>query len=236
MTLWFYPIDWETTGMWMQAYAGFAGAGAVVYAAMRGGNSFDSWLRQRIRERRIAVGERILTAAYKAKDAFPSIRSPGQFGYEVMAARKKLEEEYDNFNLETEGKRGRLETAQVVLSRISSHADIWRELYECLPLSRALFGASVEDEIRKLLGARHKLSVSAQMYPETDPHANRDFYERIQSDVWEGWADTFERPDEINNVVAGAVARIEELVLPTLSEAGATTKPRMALLARWVGK
>ncbi|MGE0740148.1 MAG: hypothetical protein AB7O98_02305 [Hyphomonadaceae bacterium] len=222
--MWFYPIDWATTGVWMQAYAGFAGAIAVAYAAARGGSSFDSWLRQKIRERKMAIGERVLTAAYKAKDAFPAIRSPMHFEQELAAAEKKLEETYENYNLEANGKKQKLKTAQVILDRMSSYTDTWKELYECLPIARAMFGAPLEEAIRDILKHRHLLSVSAQMYPDTDPHSDKDFYQSIKADIWEGTARSYRKPDNITTGVASAVERAESIILPALSES-ATNKP-----------
>ncbi|MEZ5971821.1 MAG: hypothetical protein R3C31_08465 [Hyphomonadaceae bacterium] len=236
MTIWFYPIDWATTGAWMQAYAGFAGASAVVYAAARGGSSFDSWLRQKIRERKMAIGERVLTAVYKAKDAFPAIRSALHFGQELAAAEKKLEETYENYNLETNGKKQKLKTAQVIFDRMSSYTDTWKELYECLPIARAMFGAPLEEAIRDILKQRHHLSVSAQMYPDTDPHSDKDFYQSINADIWEGTAQAYKKPDNITTGVASAVERAEAIVLPALSESTADRPSGWGLLRKILGQ
>jgi hypothetical protein len=220
----------------MQAFAGFAGAGAVVYAAARGSNSFDSWLKQRIRERKIAVGERVLTAVYKAKDAFPSIRNAGHFGYELSAAQKKLEESYDNYHLESQGKQQRLKTAQVILDRIARYNEVWTELYECLPIARALFGIPLEEAIREILKQRNKLSVSAQVYPDADPQSDKNFYDRIQADVWDGWADALGRKDEIGTAVLAAVESADAIVLPTLSDTNLVKSNDLSFLRQLFGK
>lgn len=220
----------------MQAFAGFAGAGAVVYAAARGSNSFDSWLKQRIRERKIAVGERVLTAVYKAKDAFPSIRNAGQFGFELSAAQKKLEETYEGYQLESQGKQKRLQTAQVIYDRIGKYAEVWTELYECLPIARALFSRDLEDALREILKQRNNLGVSAQLYPDADPQADKGFYDRIQADVWEGWAGALGRKDEIGSAASAAVETAEKIVLPSLSEVDSTNHKSLPLLTALMGK
>jgi len=213
MTIWFYPIDWAATGTWMQAWAGFAGAAAVFYAAHKGAASFEEWLRQRQTERKIAAAERIMTFIYKARRAFQSIRNPGSLGYENDAAEAKLKDTVKDFAELDGGKRSRMITAQVVYDRLNAAKDIWAELFECLPIARAFFGEGCERHVHALWEARAQISTSAQMYAGYDPvDGKRDRYENA---FWEILDEG--EPGSVSALIKDSVAYMERNVLPSIS-------------------
>jgi hypothetical protein len=86
----FVAIDWVATSTWMQAWAGFTQAGAVVFVAYKGADAFNAWRRQKIEERRIDAAERILTLAYRVRRALSSIRSPMMWASALEHAEKSL--------------------------------------------------------------------------------------------------------------------------------------------------
>jgi hypothetical protein len=212
VTIWFYPIDWEVTGTWMQAWAGFAGAGAVVWATYFGLSTFA---KQRQIERRIAAAERIMTFTYKAKRAFPSIRNAGSFGYEHEAAKEKLRASFQGFDALPDWKQKRLSIGQVTLDRLGAAKDLWAELFECLPLARAFFGSSCEEKVHAVWELRARVSTSAQTYGTLDPSGNEKLNSRCEADIWEGWAD--EDSQSVTKGLAEVVTYMESSVLPHIA-------------------
>lgn len=203
----------------MQAWAGFAGAGAVIWATYRGGDTFERWLKQSQTERKIAAGEKILTAVYKAKEAFPHIRSALHEAHELSAAEAKLKQNYAGYDTEGASKKQRLQTAQVVWNRLASYSEIWRELYECLPVARTYFGEEVEYAIRKIFKLRRRIEVKAEMYPDLTDTSD-PFFNEAKCDLWEGWAKALKKKDEISTALRAVVERVEKVILPVLSDLG----------------
>lgn len=206
----------------MQAFAGFAAAAAVVYAAHRGSSSFDQWLRQKQTERKIAAGERILTIAYKAKDAFPAIRSPLHSAYELAAAEEKLKT-HPEYAQKTKEHQGRLQAAQVIFDRMNSHSTVWQETFECLPVARAFYGPQMEEQLLAILRTRRSLEVSAQMYPSHGERSD-EFSGKLSRDLWAGLSQADDKPDEIANKIGAAVEYCETHILPVITND--PSKPR----------
>jgi hypothetical protein len=205
-------IDWAATGVWMQAWAGFAGAGAVAFAAWKAGDAYQLWLRQQQSARRLEAAGRISSAVFKVADAFSMIRNPRHQGYELERARSTLRENLAEFGSFSDGKQRNLATAQVVLDRLAAHADLWKELYECLVLGRVFFGEQGFESLRGLFEARRKIEVSAQIYgtEELEP----DFRRELQCDFWAG-----SQGDEVAPLVENAINFVRTEVLPILAAA-----------------
>jgi len=215
MTIWFYPIDWATTGSWMQAWAGFAGAGAVVWAARLGTSSFEHWLKQRQTERKIAAGERILSIVYRLKDAMDAIRSPMQSGHELHAAERKVEKSYEGFSSLGETEKKRIVAAQVILDRVNAQSDLWKELFECLPLARAFYGKAMDENLREVWRQRARVLVASEAAIETpDDH---EFLTQCKDDMWDGWAKAAGRVDRVGDALSRVLAEAEARILPVLS-------------------
>lgn len=207
-------IDWAATGAWMQAWAGFAGAGAVLWVGLKGADTYRLWLRQKQTERRIAVAERILTLTYRLKRAFTAIRSPGSFGYEHAAAEELLKEHDSYAVMETDQKK-RAQLSQIILTRVRSYKDDWDELFACLPLARAFFGQPIEDALEKLWKQQVSISVSAEMYWDDQP--DPAFKRKLEADFWEGFSDRRIAEDEVGKNIKDAVAIIENAMIPMLA-------------------
>ena len=69
------------------------GAGAVIYAAHKGSDTFKQWRRQKNEERRIDLAEQVLTLAYKLKRAIEGIRSPIMMANEIVEVEALLREQ-----------------------------------------------------------------------------------------------------------------------------------------------
>jgi hypothetical protein len=207
-------IDWAASAAWAQAIATLLGAMAVIAAAKIGSARFGDWLRQQQTSRRIDAAERVLTLVYRLKRVFSSIRSPGVFGAEASRAEQRLQDVYAGFaNMNPDQKR-RLVTCQVVLSRLGSHESEWTELFECLPIAKAHFGAAVEEELERLWQQNVAVQVAAQEYGDGDlsPDQRREF----EADLWEGFGGARLDRDRVKAELESAMARIEASLLPLL--------------------
>ncbi len=207
-------IDWAATGNWMQAWAGFAGAGAVLWVGLKGADTYRLWLLQKQTERRIAVAERILTLTYRLKRAFTAIRSPASFGHEHAAAEGILKDQ-DSYAVMGSDQKKRAQLSQIILTRIRSYKDDWDELFACLPLARAFFGQPIEEALEKLWRQQVSISVSAEMYWDDQP--DPDFKKKLESDFWEGFSERRIEADEVGKNIKDAVAVIESAMLPVLA-------------------
>lgn len=201
----------------MQALAGFANAGVIGWAAYQGTNSFRQWLLQRQTERKIAAGERVLTVVYRARDAISHMRAIFHNGYEISAAEEKLSKSYSGFEHLERAKKLRLTTAQVILDRANASADIWKELFECMPLARAFFGTEMDQQLRQINQARHRILTSAEALVDLDGEKHEDFADECEDDIWGGKAKALGRPDRVQEMIDTAVGIAEQSILPVIA-------------------
>lgn len=211
-----YEIDWDATGSWMQAWAGFANAAVILWAAYFGSTKFKDWLLQRQTERKIEAAERLLSIVYRAPDVFTSIRSPMSSGGEVEAVTATLVASYSGFEGLEGGKKSRLKTAQTALSRMAHHADFWDEVSNSLPTARTYFGQEMEAQLRKILQQRQNIWASTQVYPDVTYASDKKLYYQCESDFWWGVGKANGAVDRIGDALKEVVAASEELLLPLL--------------------
>src|SRR5574338_528940 len=202
----------------MQACAGFAGVGAVVWAANVGKSTFDDWLRQRQMERRIAAADRVMTVAYKATRAFEAIRNSGAFWAESAAAIKRLKETEPAFESWPEDKQSRHEAAQIVLDRLRANNALWNELFESLPAAKAYFGQETEQALESIWTAHAMLLASANTYARTESSSEANV--RAFEALFGGGVD-----DQIDKNLTSSVAHLEKYVLPIIAGEDRETRP-----------
>lgn len=211
LSTWWANIDWEASGLWMQAWAGLAGAVAVVTAAKIGAARFGDWLKEKQTERQMNAAERALDVAYRVRGAFESIRNPGYDpGGEGGAALAKLHSNIPDFDGLEDDRQARLTWAQVILSRISGANAEWTALFEAMPLAKAYFPAGVEQALRDLWKQRAVVWVAAQQYGSTA--LPPDVREKLETKMWGVGAED----DEVVAAVEDAVKRLETVLLPIL--------------------
>jgi hypothetical protein len=205
-------VDWAAAGSWAQAFAGALGAGAVVYAARKGASTFNLWLRQRQTEHRIAAADRILTLAYRAELAFPSIRARLLSGSELEEAEKKLKGSAA-FDHAPESRQQRFRTAQVYFDRLASHVTLWEDILAALPIAKAYFGPELAGHVRELLKQRHMISTAAEFYVDNDPD--------IGADVSQTLMPMSDDSDSVSVAIKAAISEIEAVLIPEIrSEVG----------------
>lgn len=207
-------VDWAATGSWMQAWAAFLAAFAVIYAARKGAATYADWLRQKQTERQMDAAERVLRLVYTLKRAFAAIRSPGIFEGETVRAQAKLAESYPGYSTSTPERRKRLETAQVFLNRIHQHEKEWAELHACLPIAKAYFGDGLEAAIEKLWQQQVAVSVAAEMYAEENN--DKEFEAELRADLWQVHGGARLAKDKVGAAIREAVEQVEALLVPIL--------------------
>lgn len=205
-------VDWAAAGSWAQAAAGFAGVGAVIWAANKGAQSFENWLLQKQTERKLDVADRLLGVVYRLERVFPSVRSPAVLAWESEQAEQKLKQDFPDFDQYTKAEQQRFRTAQVVLLRLSGHKSDWDNLEDVTPSAKAYFGEDMKQALEKFRQALTRIQVSAQMYPK----AEGDLSSKMEADFWSHWGEVAHGKDEVGDLVKTGVTDSELILLPVL--------------------
>ena len=214
-------IDWSATGSMIAGIGTSIGAGAVIYAAHKGADTFNEWRRQKHHERCISLAEEILTLTYKLKRAFEGIRSPAIFAGEMSEIAEKLresglidrEEEPDQL----------LTTAQAALSRTDFHRGLFDRLLDNIPVAKAIFGDQVADQMNVFWSLRVRITTAAHSYvrdrrslPAGSDRQLRqqERRERNENILWAGGDEN--GIDQFEVDLVGAIAHLERFLLPIL--------------------
>lgn len=208
-------IDWSATGDMLQGWGSILGALAIMVAAYFGSQTFKAWRQQNLSERKVEQAERILTATYIARRELGRVRSPAMWSNETDRAEEKLVEagELVAGQARSDDDR-RLITAQAYYNRLNDAAEVRRELEECLPMARALFGLEVEQALEAMNHHFWSVKVYVDANHRDRSGADKEFRRKIDSTIWTGYPSKEE--NEIDLAVEKNVALIEEKCLPAL--------------------
>ena len=207
-------IDWPATGAMLQGWGTLLGAGAVIYAAKKGADTFESWKRQKVAERRCDQAERILTATHKARRALRAVRSSMLWGHELHAAEAKLKEDLNQWQAQSLPRQKRLVSAQAYFNRLDRTKTEQQELTECLPMARAIFGEQLERALEELNQQFWIVQIDVESYIN-DEGQDAVFTKKIRR----GMYDVDPREGEVNEVsekIELSVSEIEKNCLPAL--------------------
>ena len=239
-------VDWAATGSMLSGWATLFGAGAVVYAAHKGSDTFKQWRRQKNEERRIELAEQVLTLAYKLRRAIEGIRSPAMWAEEINATHEELRKNGLINDQTPEGHKSILATAQATLSRSNANKPLWDALFDTMPTAKAVFGNEVENALNAIWSQRGKLIASAQSYArlihqpaprsEKEQEAQMKRHGKLEGVLWTGgdiWAGEEDgKPvDELADAVNGAIETLEAMLLPIIrsdTPFGTKTEPTKA--------
>lgn len=207
-------VDWAATGTMLQGIGTLGGVGAVVWAAIKGANTFDTWRRQKLVERKLDQAERILTAAYKGRRALGYVRGVMMWAHESHAAEEQMKEK-DGWATQTEARQKRLVTAQAFYNRINRTKDERDALDQCLPMARALFSEELEQAIEKLNHQFWIVQVDVDSYVEDEGGTDAEFTKKLRRGMY-----AIKPPEgevnEVTEAMEAAVATIERICLPVL--------------------
>ncbi|WP_324694540.1 hypothetical protein [Novosphingobium sp. RL4] len=205
-------VDWAATGSMISGFGAWVGAGAVFYAACKAANTFDEFRKQKAHERRMAAAESVLTLAYKVRRAFVAVRAMGALGHELNAAIEEIQntEWYGGLN---EFEKTLAQQRQITLGRAVRYQNDWDQIFEQMPIARALFGEDAESALQTLWRQLLQIRISADIYAQRRENGGLD-YDQATHDIWDhGEADELNR---VGREVAGAVQALEGIMLPIL--------------------
>lgn len=206
-------IDWAATGTMLSGLGTILGAVAIIVAAWLGSQTFKTWRRQNVSERKIKEAERILTATYKARRQLAYVRNGVMWAAELNKAEEHLVAEGEI--VEGDGRdHKKLIEAQVFYTRLNKAHDVRVELDECLPMARALFGHEVEQALEALNHHFHTVQVYVDANHRDKAEADRPFRRKIESAIWTGYPSKEE--NELDLEIEKNVALIERACLPAL--------------------
>lgn len=205
-------ISWTATGAMLSGWGSLAGAAAVVYAAYKAATTVQDWREKKVEERKLEHAERVLVATYKVRDAMRMIRSPMQHGVERKAALDELEKD-ESWATVPEDRRYQYVTAQVYIHRIRQSEDVWDELFNVLPLSKALFGEELEKAIEKLAHQRWITRVNVESLAD-DKGGDKDFMVKVRREL--NSSDENKNDDDVSVAIKDAIRSIETVCLPLL--------------------
>ena len=208
-------IDWAATGTMVQGLGTVGGAITLLVAAIIGSNTFKSWKRQKLAERKAEQAERILTATYNVRRGLSRVRSPAMWANEFDAAEAKLKEDgqWDKV-VGGDDERKRFAMTQAYYTRLHATHDHQRALEDCQPLARALFSEELEKAIEKLNRQFWTVKVYVDANHSDKSGANADFRRKIESTIWEGYPNAEE--NEVDQSIAAQVKLIEDICVPVL--------------------
>jgi hypothetical protein len=205
----------------LQGIGTIGGAGAVVWAAIKGANTFDAWRRQKLAERKQDQAERILTAAYKGRRALGYVRGVMMWAHELHAAEEEMKVK-EGWAGQAEGRQERLVTAQALYNRINRTKDERDALDQCLPMARALFSEELEQAIDKLNNQFWIVQVDVDSYVDDENSTDAAFTQKIRRGMY-----AIKPPEgevnEVTDAMEASVSTIERICLPVLRLEGSGT-------------
>ena len=209
-------IDWGDTGAMLQGLGTLFGAGAVVYAAKKGADTFGAWKKQKLTERKLDHAERILIATYKAREALSYVRGIMMWGHELEVAERKLKEDARQWAQQPEHRQKRLVTAQAYYNRLSKTKPDREELFNCLPMAGALFDAQLQNALSELHKQFWLVELDVDAYID-DNELDVEFSKKIRRGMYDVSPREGEQND-ISTAIVKAVDTIETYCLPVLRE------------------
>jgi len=204
---------WDATGSMLQGWAGLAGAGAVVFAAAKAANTFQTYRRQKQEDRRMDSAERVLSRAYAVKRALAEVRSPFQSAAELERARQELAQNGHGENEINENMR--LQTAQGILIRLRDRNACWQDAYDAIPTAKALFGDDIETNLIELVRGANRIRGAAHGYAGYNGN-NPQQLQTFEEIMWEGLGAEGEGLDAFDTQTNQRIAALELELLPIL--------------------
>lgn len=160
------------------------------------------------RKRRTELAEAVLTDVYRVRSAFSWVRSPFLRGNEGNT-RPRTE-------TETEEEANVLNSFFAPIERLNKESELFAKLEAHIPRFQANFGPEAGRPFKELIIAHNKIaSASKNLIRFQKQNINNGpLIQRNEAIIWENSED----PDPINPSIATAVAAIEEICRPILSD------------------
>ena len=205
-------VDWSATGEMLQGVGANVGGVAIIIAAWFGSNTFENWKKQKISEQKFLYAEKILTSVYKARRELSFVRSSFMSAEELAEADKKLvaRNELDDLSKD---RRDKLRVLQAVYMRLDRALESRKDLEECYPFARAIFGEKLDEDLQALNHVFHSVRVFADAQAEDRGHDPK-FAKTIQTHLYEGYSG--EGENDVDTKIKNLVSEIERMCFPVL--------------------
>lgn len=186
----------------------------IAWATYVGRQTIQKFRQQHQSEKTVAAAERVLTAAYAARDAFSAVRSPMIEAAELDRAERKVRSEYDfpeEFDqIDINNSVEKLRRTQVYYTRINSVKAEIDSILAVSPIARAYFGKKVYDALERILHQRRVVLISADALGHDDG-MDKSHTRTIHADLSSAVGD-----DDLGKVIDNQVEFIETVLLPIL--------------------
>jgi hypothetical protein len=175
---------------------------AAIGLAARG---VRNWNVERRDLRRAQLAEESLVAAYRAKDAISTVRSP--LAYAAEGSSRTRQEG------EPEDRRRDRDSAYVPFERLNRFADLFEEIQKLKYNVSAAFGTEAASPLNEFLMVRHQIFVAAKMKymtSERGGHPREAIENQWEAVIWEGSTE----PDAIVARLDSAISQLEQKFRP----------------------
>lgn len=204
------PVDWSATGDFWSGVGTLVAAGAVIWTAVEAKGALSDWKAQKISERTIAQAERILEAAYRAKDALEYVRGnlrsdERESAKDAVVRRVGMRPFPGDGGYMSPNTQARM----VRLDGVTSAQD---DLLQCRPMAKAFFGDKLYEAITVLHGqfgtVRRLLEADQSVEFEPQKGSIGSALKAISPDV--------QRRKKITDLTQSSISTIEGECLPVL--------------------
>lgn len=207
-------IDWDATGSMLQGWGSLLTIPVLVWAAIKGRQTFEDFSSQKRSEKHIEAAERVLTAAYNARIAIEGVRAPLVEGAEIADAERKISENGEDLSLVDPKRLERAARTQLFYTRLNAIGDEVKAVWDAMPVGLAYFGEEVHAALREIAHQRRVIQVAAESYLDDDG-SDKDFSRSIRRDLYRGLGKSA-ADDEIAKRVQSSVEVLEGKLLPIL--------------------
>lgn len=205
-------IDWDATGSMLQGIGQMLTLPLLAWATWVGRQTIQKYRQQHQSEKAVAAAERVLTAAYAARDAIAAVRSPLVEGAEIERAQHKLSGggAIEGMDPLSRRKIEKLARGQVYLDRLTASKDDFQAVWDAMPMGRAYFGVEVYGAMEEIAHQRRVIQVSAEELAHDDGK-DREHTNSLRADLSRAGKD-----DALGKHVEVQVALLEDKLLPIL--------------------
>jgi hypothetical protein len=207
-------VDWAATGSMLQGLASLSTIPVLVWAAIKGRQTFEDYSSQKRSEKQIEAAERVLTAAYNARVAIDGVRTPLVEGSEIVAAERQISENGEDLSLVAPERLKRAATTQLFYTRLNAISDEINAVWDALPIGLAYFGEEVHEALREVAHQRRVIQVAADSFLDDDG-SDKDFSRSIRRDLYRGFGKAA-GGDPISEKVQASIELLESKLLPIL--------------------
>lgn len=207
-------VDWDATGSMLQGWGSLLTIPVLIWAALKGRQTFEDYSSQKRSEKHIEAAERVLTAAYNARSAIEGVRAPLMEGAEIAAAEREIRENGEDLSLVDPQRLKRAATTQLFYTRLSAISGEINAVWDAMPIGLAYFGGEVHEALREIAHQRRVIQVAADSYLDDDG-SDKAFSTSIRRELYRRSGKRID-DDPVAKKIQESVELLESKLLPIL--------------------